>query len=170
MNPNLKQGCYSIRKATNSDARAVWALITDVLLSYGISTNARTTDNDLTDIEGNYWKSGGAFFVLLDGEKVVGTVALARESDSACELCRMYLAPEYRGQGLGRRLLDHSLREAEVREFQEMHLKTASVLVEAISLYRRTGFVPVEGAKAGGNCDLVMTKVMPGPRPPTTPS
>lgn len=153
-------GNFALREATNADVPAVWALITSVLRSYGITTNPQTTDLDLTDIQANYWTRKGAFFVLLDGEKIIGTVALHHETDAACELCRMYLETQYRGHGLGRRLLEHSIREAQMRGFREVRLKTASVLVEAIALYKRAGFVTVEGAEAGGNCDLVMRRVL----------
>ena len=155
-------GDYTLRKATNADMPAVWALISSVLRSYGITTNEQTTDTDLTDIEANYWRRKGAFFVLLEGEVVIGTAALHHETDTVCEICRMYLAPQYRGQGLGRRLLEHCLSEASERGFEEMCLKTASVLVEAISLYKRAGFTVVEGAEVGGNCDLVMRRSLRG--------
>jgi N-acetylglutamate synthase-like GNAT family acetyltransferase len=151
-------GDYTLRKATNADIPAVWALISSVLRSYGITTNPATTDKDLVDIEANYWDRKGAFFVLLEGQTVIGTAALHHETDAVCEVCRMYLAAAYRGQGLGRRLLDHCVREARERGFREMCLKTASVLVEAISLYKRAGFTAVEGAEVGGNCDLVMRR------------
>jgi ribosomal protein S18 acetylase RimI-like enzyme len=55
-------------------------------------------------------------------------------------------------------LLEHCVRVARERGFEEMRLKTASVLVEAISLYKRTGFTVVEGAEVDGNCDLVMQR------------
>jgi ribosomal protein S18 acetylase RimI-like enzyme len=154
-------GDYALREATNADVPAVWTLISGVLCSYGITTNRQTTDKDLTDLEANYWNRKGAFFVLLNGQQVIGTVALRHETDAICELCRMYLAPQYRGQGLGRRLLQLCLREATERGFVEVHLKTATVLVEAISLYKRAGFSVVEGAEAGGNCDLVMRRLLP---------
>ena len=151
-------GEYALRRATNSDIPAVWTLISSVLRSYGIITNEATTDRDLVDIDANYWSRKGAFFLLLRGEEVIGTAALHHESDTVCEICRMYLAPQYRGQGLGRRLLEHCIGEARERGFEEMCLKTASVLVEAISLYKRAGFAVVEGAEVGGNCDLVMRR------------
>jgi N-acetylglutamate synthase-like GNAT family acetyltransferase len=151
---------YTLRKATNADGGAVWTLIAGVLRSYGITPDLATTDLDLADIEANYWKRKGAFFVLLDGEEVIGTVALHHETAAVCELCRMYLAPQYRGKGLGRRLLEHSLQQARESGFGEVRLKTASVLVEAISLYKRAGFTPVEGAKPCGNCDLVMSRML----------
>jgi N-acetylglutamate synthase-like GNAT family acetyltransferase len=153
-------GDYTLRKATNADRPAVWTLISSVLRNYGITPNEDTTDRDLANIEANYWNRKGAFFVLLNGDEVIGTVALHHETDAVCELCRMYLAPQYRGQGLGHRMLDHSLRQARQSGFKEMRLKTASVLIEAISLYRRAGFTAVKGAQAGGNCDLVMHKVL----------
>ena len=153
-------GDYTLRNATNADRPMVWILISSVLRSYGITPNEETTDKDLADIEAYYWNNKGAFFVLLDGEEVIGTVALHHETDSVCELCRMYLAPQYRGQGLGRWMLEHSVREAKGNGFKEMYLKTASVLVEAIALYKRAGFTPIEGTKANGNCDLVMRRTL----------
>ena len=155
-------GNYTLRKASNADVPAVWALISSVLQSYGITTNPATTDKDLVDIEANYWDKKGAFFVLLQGETVIGTAALHHETDAVCEVCRMYLAPAYRGQGLGRRLLEHCVREAQERGYEEMCLKTASVLVEAISLYKHAGFAVVEGAEVSGNCDLVMRRSLRG--------
>jgi N-acetylglutamate synthase-like GNAT family acetyltransferase len=153
-------GEFTLREATNADMPAVWSLISSVLRSYGITSNRQTTDRDLADIEANYWNRKGAFFVLLKGETVIGTVALHHEAEAICELCRMYLAPQYRGQGLGHKLLEHAVREARERGFKEMRLKTASVLVEALSLYQRAGFSTVEGAVTCGNCDLVMRRML----------
>jgi putative acetyltransferase len=153
-------GDYALRPATNADLPAVWDLISRVLASYGITSNRQTTDQDLVDIEATYWDRKGAFYVLLRGDSVIGTVALQHETDAACELCRMYLAPQHRGQGLGRKLLEHALSEARTRGFREVHLKTASVLLEAIALYERAGFSVVPGALPCGNCDLMMRKAL----------
>jgi putative acetyltransferase len=161
---------YTLRAATNVDAPQIWGLISQVLLSYGITPDAATTDQDLVDIETGY--PPGAFFVLLDGPKVIGTVALRPDVERRCELCRMYLDAPYRRQGLGRRLLAHARREATRWGAQELYLKTASVLTEAIALYQQAGFEVVTGARVGGNCDLLMrlrlgaiAPCAPGPRP-----
>ena len=145
---------YTLRAATNADVPGIWALISQVLLSYDIIPDLATTDRDLVDIEASY--APGAFFVLLEGSRLIGTVALRPEADRRCELSRMYLDAQYRRRGLGRRLLEHALGEARRRGIAELYLKTASVLTEAISLYRQAGFQAVEGAPASGNCDTVM--------------
>jgi putative acetyltransferase len=153
---------YLLRRATNRDEAGIWTLISTVLLDFSIVADRKTTDRDLTDIEGHYWNRGGVFLVLLAGRTVIGTVALRRESAHVCELCRMYLAADYRGLGLGRRLFEHAMTEARSRGFRETYLKTASVLTTAISLYERAGFRPVPGAQACGNCDRVMRMELPG--------
>jgi putative acetyltransferase len=153
---------FLLRRATNTDIPAVWALISGILRSYGITANEQTTDKDLADLEANYWNRGGEFFVLVHGAETIGTVALHRESETCCELCRMYLAQPYRGQGLGRKMLETCLREAQERGYSEARLKTASVLVEAIALYKQAGFTVVAGAKTCANCDLVMRRALVG--------
>jgi putative acetyltransferase len=147
---------FVLRPATNQDADEIWRLISTVLLHFGILANRQTTDRDLTDIESHYDGHGGAFFVLLDAQTVIGTVALRPAAGRTCELCRMYLAEAYRGQGLGRLLFDHVMAESRRRGFSEIFLKTASVLTAAISLYERAGFRHVPDPKVGGNCDRVM--------------
>ncbi len=147
-----------IRRADNRDRQRIWDLIFTILSGYGLTMDAETIDHDLTDIEANYWRQNGAFYVLMDGEELIGTVALHYVSETVCELGRMYLAPGYRGRGLGRNLLHYALQQAEARGFAEVVLKTASVLKEALSLYRRAGFVPVADQEPGGNCDVVMSK------------
>lgn len=146
------------RSATNQDRSGIWSLIASVLAEYRITACEDTTDRDLRDIEQSYWKAGGAFYVLLEGTRVIGTVALHRQSASTCELCRMYLSSAYRGRGLGRRLLDAALKRAKIDGYQEVQLETAAVLTEAVGLYRSAGFHKVARLPSGGNCDLVMTR------------
>lgn len=148
----------NIRRADNNDRQRIWDLIFAILSSYGLTMDAETIDHDLTDIDANYWRQKGAFYVLMDGEELIGTVALHYVSETVCELGRMYLAPSYRGRGLGRKLLHYALQQAEARGFSEVVLKTASVLKEALSLYRRAGFVQVADQEPGGNCDVVMSR------------
>ncbi|HET9234074.1 MAG TPA: GNAT family N-acetyltransferase, partial [Candidatus Eisenbacteria bacterium] len=60
--------------------------------------------------------------------------------ERTCELRKMYLPAAARGQGLGKRLLEHALEEAKRLGFSRIELETATVLEDAIRLYRRYGF------------------------------
>lgn len=56
----------------------------------------------------------------------------------------MWVAPEARGLGVGRRLLEELERLARDRGAAAVRLETNRALTEAIALYRRTGYVEVE--------------------------
>jgi putative acetyltransferase len=151
-------GNYELRKARPGETNSIWNLISSVLRSYGIVADRETTDQDLVDLEASFGADRGAFFVLVHEGAIVGTVALRIHPGRRVELCRMYILESHRGKGLGRMLLEHALAEARALGMQTVFLKTASVLKEAIALYRKSGFVPVEGAAACGNCDIMMEK------------
>ena len=53
---------------------------------------------------------------------------------------KMYLDSSFRGQGLGKKLLEMSLDKARELGFRRVTLETASVLKEALQLYQHYGF------------------------------
>ena len=65
----------------------------------------------------------------------------------------MYLAPSARGQGFGRRLLEHALARAADLGFSRVVLETASVLREAVALYERYGFQRYTTEHLASRCD-----------------
>lgn len=148
MNPS------SIRPATNEDRVAIEHLVFGVLAEYGLQPDPAGTDSDLADIEAIYQHAGGCFDVLLDAAgQIIGTVGLFPVSPGVCELRKMYLASAARGQGQGRRLLEHALAEAAARGFFRVTLETASVLKEAIALYERYGFHRCAPGHLAARCD-----------------
>lgn len=78
------------------------------------------------------------------GGHVLGHVALSREGPDEARLRWFLLAPEARGRGVGRRLLDELLRFADDAGYARIRLTTFSELEAAAHLYRATGFERVE--------------------------
>jgi len=56
----------------------------------------------------------------------------------------MWIAKESRGLGLGKRLLDVLENEARMAGASAVRLETNRTLTEAISMYRRSGYVEIE--------------------------
>ena len=71
---------------------------------------------------------------------VVGSVAMVDAGPGTGQLRWFLLAPEARGLGLGRRLLDAALGYALERGFTHVFLWSFTDLHEAIRLYERAGF------------------------------
>ena len=128
-------------------------LVFGTLREFGLLPDAHT-DADLVDIEAAYLRDGGMFDVLVsDAGEIVGTIGLCRVSPSTCELRKMYLDEAVRGQGHGRRLLEHALARARELGFTRVTLETANVLQAAISLYERRGFKPYIADHKSPRCD-----------------
>jgi len=143
-----------LRAGRKGDRAGIRALVYGVLADYGLQPDPEHTDRDLEDIEETYLKAGGVFYVLENNEgEIVGTLGLCRIDERTCELRKMYLAKTYRGHGWGKKLMEKALAEARRLGFQKMILETASVLTEAIQLYRRYGFTPYESKHLSSRCD-----------------
>lgn len=104
------------------------------------------------------------YFVAKVAGKVVGGCGLAPfESSSAdtCELKKLFILPEYRALGLGRKLTVMCLEFAKQQGYQDCYLDTLSSMSSAIQLYQKFGFEhldkPMEGTLHNG-CDVWMKK------------
>lgn len=83
------------------------------------------------------------FWVVAEGETVLGCVALKELDPTHAELKSMRTDAAARGRGLGRMLLEHVLAEAAARGYTRMSLETGTqdFFAPARTLYARYGFV-----------------------------
>ena len=143
-----------LRPASNKDRAAIEALVFGTLREFNLAPDPGDTDADLRDIEAAYQGRGGCFDVLVTDEgQIVGTIGLYRISKTECELRKMYLDKSVRGQGQGRRLLDHALAKAKELGFTRVILETAHVLKTAVVLYERYGFKEYTADHKSCRCD-----------------
>jgi DNA-binding MarR family transcriptional regulator/GNAT superfamily N-acetyltransferase len=90
----------------------------------------------------------GLFLVASLRQKPVGCGGLKFHADAPAELKRMWVAPEVRGLGVGRRLLHELERHAREAGVTVLRLETNGTLAEAIALYRQSGYQEVEAFNA----------------------
>ncbi|MBV9446939.1 MAG: GNAT family N-acetyltransferase [Streptosporangiaceae bacterium] len=82
----------------------------------------------------------GLLLVARDGDTVLGCVALRLLGDGIGEIARVFVVPQARGRGLGRRLLDAVEDAARGQRLSTLRLDTGSHLVEANRLYASAGY------------------------------
>lgn len=142
-----------VRMATNNDCDNVRNLVFGILHEYGLEPAPDGIDRDLDDLEANYINRGGTFEVLEDENgKLLGTVGLYPLDEDKIELRKMYFAKEIRGIGLGKKTLQRMINIAKEKGFEQIVLETASVLKEAIGLYKKFGFIEMQD-KHAPRCD-----------------
>jgi len=86
----------------------------------------------------------GTFVIARVDGVAIGCGALRRRDESTIEVKRMYVAPEMRGRGIARQVLDHLENEARTMGAKRLVLETGIYQEEAIGLYRAAGFSAVE--------------------------
>ena len=104
---------------------------------------------DLMDIPAFYQQGAGGFWLALDGEQVVGTIALKDIGQGGGALRKMFVAPSYRGRdkGVAKALLDTVLDHAKKSGMTTLYLGTTAKFLAAHRFYEKNGFVSI-GADA----------------------
>lgn len=142
------------RRATNKDTDLVKNIIFKILHEYGLKTDTEKTDSDISDIDANYNNRKGIFEIFEDDlGNALATVGLFNIDNETCELRKMYLVKSQRGRGYGKLLLSHALENAKELGYKKVVLETASVLKEAIGLYKSFGFKPYSTTHLSQRCD-----------------
>lgn len=96
---------------------------------------------------------GAVLLVARLRDRPVGCGAVKLGAGATAELKRLWVAPEARGLGLGRRLLGELERLAQEAGVEVLRLETNGSLTEAIGLYRRSGYREIPPLSDEPNAD-----------------
>lgn len=101
-------------------------------------------DHDILDhpLETVIRPGGQIFFAVVDGA-AAGTVALIPMGDNDLELAKMAVSPEYRGLGIGDKLMEACVEYGKKSGTRTLILESNTKQIAAINLYRKFGFVEI---------------------------
>ena len=101
-------------------------------------------ETEFKELPGKYvWPHGALILAFVNG-KAAGCVALRKLSQDICEMKRLYVSDEYRGLGLGVKLISMIIEEASKLNYKYMRLDTLETMKKAQSLYEALGFYDIE--------------------------
>lgn len=104
------------------------------------------------------------YFVAVSSDKILGGGGIFPTSGlpaDTCELVKMYLLPEARGNGIGKLLINKCIEAAQEFGFKKMYLETLPELKNAVKVYEKSGFTYLDkplGNSGHFGCDLWMMK------------
>jgi ribosomal protein S18 acetylase RimI-like enzyme len=102
-------------------------------------------EKELAELPGRYAPPSGRLLLALSDERLAGCIALRKIGEGICEMKRLYVRPEFRGQRIGRRLTTLLIEEARRIGYARMRLDTLpSKMQEAATVYRSFGFTEIE--------------------------
>lgn len=100
-------------------------------------------EEELKGLPGNYSRPEGFIYVARNADQPIGCIALRKLEPDICELKRMYILPEYRGSGTGKKLLELAVEEAGNIGYKKIRLDTLKNMQAAVHLYKSFGFYEI---------------------------
>ena len=112
-------------------------------------------EEEIRDLPGAYSSPEGLLLLAKLNGKPVGCVAYRKLEEGICEMKRMYVSPDARGQKIGQQMLNQLLPAAANAGYHLMRLDTHPSMLTAQELYQNIGFVecprynnnPIEGIR-----------------------
>jgi putative acetyltransferase len=130
-----------LARARIADARQ---LIAEYVASLPVDISYESVDRELAELPGAYAPPAGDLLIASVDGVPAGCIALRPIDGDTCEMKRFYVAPAYRGQGVGRRLAEAIVAAASRIGYRRMRLDTHPTMTAAIALYVSLGFRPIE--------------------------
>lgn len=151
-----------------ADVAAVRELWLEYWESVGLPMDFQGFGEERIGLPGVYGASGGALLLAVDNDQPAGTIALRRLDQISGEVKRLYLRPQYRGQGVAKRLLEAVIERAGALQYEWLYADTLPSMKEALRLYAGVGFEKAEAyshTPTPGAIYLKMRLVKPNARP-----
>ncbi len=99
-------------------------------------------DEEIEDLNVDSDYSNTEILLIKYDGKNVGCVNFKERGDGTAEINRLYIQENYRGKGIGTKVIQILIEKARQNNFNAIRLKTA--LPRAKALYKKTGFIEID--------------------------
>ena len=134
-----------IQAQTSEHMQQARALFKDYAAWLDLDLCFQNFAKELAELPGEYVPPDGCLLLAFNNAKSAGCVALRRIDQRTCEMKRLFVREQFRGQGLGRTLIEAIIKEANRIGYDRMRLDTLPPKMDkAIALYIELGFKEIE--------------------------
>ena len=134
-----------------NNAQAVETLFSEYtnMLIEGDSTfreylNLQNYDEEVKHLEQKYGLPYGRLYLAYWEDALAGCIGLRKIDEENCEMKRLYVRPQFRGQHIGNILVQKIIEDAREIGYSHMLLDTLPFLKSAIHMYKTFGFYEIE--------------------------
>jgi putative acetyltransferase len=141
---------FTFSKIAEKDNFELAKVIKTVLIEQGNNKDGTVFTDDTTDrMFDGYQTENSDYFVVYKDSKLIGGCGIAQlpgETKAVCELQRLFLLKEFRGFGIGQRLIEMCINFAKSKNYKLIYLETFPNMKEALGLYKKNGFKNIENS------------------------
>lgn len=157
----------TIRPIVKEDNREMALLIKGIFLEFNLPKKGTAYSNPSTNnLYALFQTEKSAYWVAEYNGKILGGCGIFPTNDlpaNHAELVKLYLHPDSRGKGIGKKLLAQSFISAISFGYQYLYLESVPEFSDAIQLYENTGFIQVDkrlGSSGHFSCNVWMLKAL----------
>ena len=127
------------------DIRSLFSEYTNMLVSinpeFHLYLEIQHYDDEKENPSLKYALPDGRLYLDISDDGIArGCIALRKLSDGKGEVKRLYVRPEYRGNGIATALVERIIEDARNIGYKELYLDTLPELESAVRLYKSFGF------------------------------
>ena len=127
-----------------TDSSAVLRIWREFIANSPVNLDYQNNEVEFATFTEKYAAPKGCVLLAETEDAIVGCVAMRQVTPAICEMKRLYVRPNARGEHLGRKLAERLISEARAVGYSEMRLDVQAKFLPARKLYAELGFVPAE--------------------------
>ncbi len=129
---------------TDDDIAAARTLFREYEAWLGLDLCFQGFEDELRNLPGKYAEPDGRLFLAYQDEQLTGCIALRPLDVGICEMKRLFVRDEFRGQQIGVHLIERLIADAREIGYHKMRLDTfPPKMGKAVRLYESHGFSPI---------------------------
>ena len=140
--------------STSEDWKAAKSLTKQYAQWLAIDLSFQDFQAEMDHFEQEYGPPHGCYLIAKIGNRLAGGVGLRYLVEDICEMKRLYVFDEFKGQGIGRRLCETLIQKARILGYKKMRLDTLGRLDRANRLYQKLGFYNIPAYRENPEQDV----------------
>lgn len=130
------------------EIKALFSEYTDMLIagdsSFQKYLDIQHYDEEVNHLEMKYGTPYGRLYLAYCNGHAAGCIGLRKMDEQNCEMKRLYVRPQFRGNKIGEQLVRKIIMDAKEIGYTGMLLDTLPFLESAILMYKKFGFYTIE--------------------------
>lgn len=111
--------------------------------AFKVYLDIQNYDDELAHLHEKYGLPEGRLYLAYCDEKLAGCIGLKKIDNQNCEMKRLYVRPQFRGNHIGDLLIRQIIKDAKEIGYSYMLLDTLPFLQSAVHMYKKFGFYEI---------------------------
>jgi ribosomal protein S18 acetylase RimI-like enzyme len=129
---------------TNEEISGAKKLIGEYIQWLNQDLSFQNISDELNNFPKKYEEPEGTFIIAKENNKIIGCIGIKKIENKICEMKRLFVNDNYKGKGIGKRLVAIIINEAKLRNYEKMRLDTLNTMETALNIYYKNGFYKIE--------------------------